>query len=69
MSLKGKGLYRDVQNYIMKWDQDRLWYVWPDENNFTDLWLKKDAEGWSGEFELEGAALVAPLSILFWEDE
>jgi hypothetical protein len=53
----------------MKWADDSLWYVWPGEIFLRDIWLYKNTKGWSGEDELEGAALVAPLPILFWEKE
>ena len=69
MSAKAKGIYKTPIGYTMKWADEKLWYVWPGEHNFRDIWLYKDTEGWAGEFELEGAALVAPLSILFWEKE
>lgn len=68
MSAKAKGLYK-TNTYIMKWADEKLWYVRPGEFNFRDIWLYGDTEGWSGEGELEGAALVAPLPILFWEKE
>lgn len=53
----------------MKWADDRLWYVSPGDFNFRDIWLCGDTGGWSGEGELGGAALVAPLSVLFWVKE
>ena len=53
----------------MKWDDDRLWYITLCKDSFRQVWEHRDHEGWSGEHELEGAALVAPLSVLFWEKE
>ncbi len=53
----------------MKWDDDRLWYTTPGSSSFQQVWEYRDFEGWTGEHELEGAALVAPLNILFWEKE
>jgi len=69
VSAKVKGLWRNPFDYIMKWDDDRLWYTTPGSSSFTQVWEDRDFEGWSGEHELEGAALVAPLNILFWEKE
>lgn len=68
MSLKAKGLWKNPSDYIMKWDVDRLWYTCLDTNVFHELWtLRNTYSGWDGEDELEGAALVAPLPILYWE--
>lgn len=53
----------------MKWDEGRLWYTTPGHKVFKEVWELKGIEGWEGKNELEGAALVAPLSILFWEKE
>ena len=67
MSLKGKyGYYRNSTDYIMYWPDESGWYV---NNSFEEIWLK-GGDGWDQpQEELKGAALVAPLSILFWEDE
>lgn len=69
MSPKVEGLWKTTNDFIMKWGDDRLWYTTPGISTFTQIWEYKNYEGWSGEYELEGAALVAPLSVLFWEDE
>lgn len=70
-----EGLHiRSPGDYLMKWGEDRHWYVSYRNCNLEDVWrYRSSMDGWPlGENDhdlVKGAALVAPLSILFWEDE
>lgn len=68
-----KGLNHTGPNqYLCKWGEDRHWHVYYD--TFPDMWKYRDGhEGWElqdRDYNLvKGAALVAPLNVLFWEKE
>ena len=60
------GLYNKKGEFVIHWSDNTGWWVTGD---LRWVWLK-NGDGWGlPQEELEGAALVAPLSILFWEDE
>lgn len=68
-----KGLNRTGPNtYLCKWDEGRHWMLV--YGTFPEMWVFKDGyEGWElqddDDYLIEGAALVAPLSVLFWGKE
>ena len=69
MSPRGNGVYYGSSPALMKWEEGRNWalaYTF----NFHEVWTYRNSgNGWEAkEEDYEGAALVAPLSVLFWED-
>lgn len=68
-----KGLNHIHPNqYLCKWGEGRHWHLSYD--TFPEMWIFKGGyEGWElqdgDEHLIEGAALVAPLSVLFWGKE
>lgn len=65
------GLYVSPDDHIIYWPDNTGWFV---KGCKSDIWLK-NGNGWGPIKEREvdttfkGAALVAPLLILFWEKE
>lgn len=62
------GLYTSDRDALIYWPDETGWHV---EYAKEDIWLK-NGDGWSiveNEEVFKGAALVAPLNILFWEKE
>lgn len=66
---KGKyGLYISDNRTVIYWPDETGWHVGDVKD---DIWLK-NGKGWSiveNRSVFKGAALVAPLNILFWEKE
>lgn len=69
MLQKGKyGLYKTPNNAVVYWPDDTGWYV---EFCSEDIWTK-NGDGWSVleiREPFKGAALVAPLTVLYWSNE
>lgn len=60
------GLYVSSVDHIVYWPDETGWYC---KNLKCDIWLMSGG-GWDTYgYEYKGAALVAPLPILFWEKE
>lgn len=60
------GLYTSEKETAVYWPDETGWYV---SGLDFDIWTK-NGDGWEVDgYEYEGAALVAPLPILFWEKE
>lgn len=71
MSAKGKyGYYikLSTSDQAIYWEDETAWWL-SSKHPSKEIWTK-GGDGWSNPYEeLEGAALVAPLPILFWEKE
>lgn len=66
---KGKyGLYKSTVNTIIYWPDETGWHV---DVSDSDIWTKNGC-GWSAgghKGVFKGAALVAPLTVLYWSNE
>jgi hypothetical protein len=66
---KGKyGLYKSERHTVIYWPDDTGWHV---ELQIEDIWTQ-NGDGWSvveNRETFKGAALVAPLTILYWSNE
>lgn len=62
------GLYAKCGDTIIYWPDETGWYV---EYAIVDIWTK-NGDGWStveNKEAFKGAALVAPLTVLYWSNE
>lgn len=66
---KGKyGLYISERYTVIYWPDETGWHVDP---TYRDIWTK-NGDGWSADENkgvFSGAALVAPLTVLYWSDK